>query len=69
MFASHALGRGLAPRSGHTKTIIKWYKLHIGLACSSKIRSLAVQPGCAKGRVVELSMETCSRSQICIFNA
>ena len=28
--------------------------------CSSKIWSLAVQPGCAKGRVVELSMETCS---------
>ena len=23
VFASHAVGRGLAPRSGHTKTIIK----------------------------------------------
>ena len=33
--ASHAVGRGLAPRSGHTKDYHKkWYKLHICLACN-----------------------------------
>ena len=54
VFASHAIGRGFAPRPVCIipKTIIKMVQTASLLFTQALDRSLAVQPDCVKGQVV-----------------
>ena len=60
--SSHAVGRGFAHRSSHTKDHYKWHKLPPCMEHMRDGRSWIVQPDCLKVRVVcgTVYMGTCT---------